>query len=86
MAKAKLPGLRKLDELKAALPPATARRGNSKGEGSGLMLMVPQETLKALRVRAAENGSTVRAVVLEALRKAGLPVPADELVDRRRKA
>ena len=44
------------------------------------------ETMRALRVRAAESGTTVRAVVLEVLRKGGIPVPSDELVDRRRKA
>lgn len=86
MAKAKLPGLQRLNNIKAGLPPATAGRGSSKGEGTGLMLMVPLETMRALRVRAAESGTTVRAVVLEVLRKGGIPVPSDELVDRRRKA
>jgi hypothetical protein len=33
-----------------------------------------------------EAGSTVRAIVLEALRKTGYAVPADELIDRRRRA
>lgn len=84
MAKTKLQGLRKLNELKASLPAATARR-TAKGEGKGLMLMVPAETLQALRVKAAEDGSTVRAIVLDALRAAGFPVPPAELVDRRRK-
>lgn len=57
----------------------------SKGSGTSLMLMVPPETLRALRVRAAETGTTVRALVLEALLKAGYEVPADELIDRRRR-
>jgi hypothetical protein len=49
------------------------------------MLMVPVETLRLLRMRAAETGTTVRALVLDALRKSGYPVPPDELVDRRRR-
>ena len=83
----KLQGLKKLDAMKAALPPATAAKPTTtkgKGSGTGLMLQVPTETLRALRLKAAEDGSTVRALVLEALRKGGYPVPADELVDRRR--
>jgi hypothetical protein len=84
MAKQKLQGLRKLAALKAGLPSGTARR-TDKGEGKGLMLMVPPETMQALRVKAAEDGSTVRAIVLESLRKSGFPVPPAELVDRRRK-
>jgi hypothetical protein len=49
------------------------------------MLMVPLETLKTLRMRAAESGTTVRALVLEALRKSGYSVPPDEIIDRRRR-
>jgi hypothetical protein len=56
-----------------------------KGAGAGLMIMVPIDTLKMLRMRAAETGSTVRALVLESLRKSGYSVPPDELVDRRRR-
>jgi hypothetical protein len=64
---------------------APLRSSASKGKGTGLMLMVPAETLKALRVRAAEDGTTVRALVLEALSATGYPVPADELIDRRKR-
>jgi len=65
---------------------AKPRRSDQKGAGTGLMIMVPQETLQALRVKAAQEGSTVRALVLEALRAAKFPVPAAEMKDRRRKA
>ena len=90
MAKRKLPDplLTKREgmnaEKKFGQLPATRAGRKSKGEGTGLMIMVPRETLKALRTQAAENGSTVRALVLLALSTAGYPVPADELVDRRR--
>jgi hypothetical protein len=83
MAKRK-PQISKRPELKA--PPVLRRAQQaSKGKGTGLMLMVPAETLKTLRVRAAEDGTTVRALVLEALSKAGYPVSADEVIDRRKR-
>jgi len=85
MAKAKFQGLQKLAALKASLPPATApKRSSGKGSGTGLMVMVPTETLVALKVKAGEDSTTVRALVLAALKKSGFPVPADELVDHRR--
>jgi hypothetical protein len=79
----KLKGLNTIDDLKAAPPHAT--RARRKGEGKGLMLMAPAETVKALRMRAAEEGTTVRALVLEALRNSGYSVPLDDIVDRRRR-
>jgi hypothetical protein len=64
--------------------PSHASSAN-KGEGTALMLMVPAETLKTLRVTAAERGTTVRVLVLEALKKAGYPVPTNQVIDRRRR-
>lgn len=75
-----------LVRIRSRLPPATVeqRRNTGKGEGKGLMLTVPEETRRALAVRAAENGTTMRVLVLEALKQAGYPVPDDELIDRRK--
>jgi hypothetical protein len=78
----------RLDATKAALSPATGSRTagtKGKGSGTGLMVQVPTDTLRALRMKAAADGSTVRALVLKALHAAGYPVPQDEVVDRRRK-
>lgn len=86
MAKTKLRSLKPakaLESLKRSLPRATSTRNSGKGEGIGLMVTVPPETQQALRVRAAQDGTTVRALVLEALRKDGYPVPPAEIVDRR---
>ena len=83
MARTKQKGAERPKTMKARLPPPAAKR-NGKGEGQGLMFMAPRETLRALKIRAAEQGTTTRALVLEALRKAGYPVPTDELTDRRR--
>lgn len=86
MSKTKLRGLPAIDRLRASLPPATVedRRSTGRGKGTALMLTVPEATRRALALQAAEQGTTMRALVLEALKKAGYPVPADELVDRRR--
>lgn len=84
MAKAKRHGRKRLDTPKAA-PSAAPPQRASKGAGTALMLMVPVETLKTLRTKAAEKSTTVRALVLEALRAAGYAVPVDQVTDRRRR-
>jgi hypothetical protein len=84
MAKTKRNGRTRLGPPKAALAPSPLQR-TRKGEGTALMLMVPVETLKTLRTKAAEKSTTVRALVLEALRTAGYAVPVDQVTDRRRR-
>jgi len=85
VSKTKLKGISPIDRLRSSLPPATVgRRNTGKGAGKGLMITVPEATRTALAVRAAEQGTTIRALVLDALKRAGYPVPADEITDRRR--
>lgn len=76
------------EALRASLPPAVVDRApasaSGRGNGTALQILVPPETLKALKLAAVEQDTTVRTVVLEALAKAGYPVPADEIRDRRR--
>lgn len=79
-----LPSLRlnrQVERLKAA---AVDAPGRGRGKGEQLTVLAPAETLKALKVAAAENGTTVRALVLAALAKAGWPVPQEEMRDRRK--
>ena len=87
MAKQKLKSLgaasAKVESIKSRYPAAVPTRNKEKGPGAQLMLMVPAETRSALRVRAGEQGTTVRALVLDALKRAGYPVSADEIADRR---
>jgi hypothetical protein len=80
----KLKGLKSASALKRTLPPATVGRNTGRGPGTGLTIVVPDQTRKALKVAAAEQGTTVRALVLEALAAAGYEVPEGELGDRRR--
>ena len=45
---------------------------------------VPASLAKALNVRAAEEGVTVRTLILQGLKSMGLPVPEAELRDKRK--
>ena len=66
--------------------PATAAKKNaSGGDGVRLSIVVPPKTLLSVKTQALREGSTVRAVILDLAHKAGHPVPAHELIDRRRK-
>jgi hypothetical protein len=51
-----------------------------------LTLSLPAEVVRQLRERMAREETTLRALVLEALRQAGYAVPAGEIRDRRRHA
>lgn len=53
------------------------------GGGTPLQLVLPAELVRALKVAAAKQGTTVRHLVLQALTGAGWEVPQDELGDRR---
>ncbi len=69
--------------LRDQLPPATAPRKRGGGGGTPLQLVLPAELVRALKVAAAEQGTTVRHLVLQALSAAGWDVPRAELGDRR---
>lgn len=71
--------------LKATSPAKRLAKSHGKGDGVGLMVMVPSETMKELRIKAASTETTVRALVLDAIDKAGYNVPAGDLIDRRRR-
>ena len=73
-----------LRRLNQSFPPATAARPHSRGDGKPLQIVVPAECLKALKRKAVEEETSVRALVLKALAKDGYPVDA-EFIDRRRK-
>jgi hypothetical protein len=49
-----------------------------------LTLALPAPVVRQLRARMAAEDTTVRALVLEALRRAGYAVPDEEIRDRRR--
>ena len=51
-----------------------------------LQIKISPELKKAVRRGALECDETVRTFILRALRSRGVPVPDDELVDRRKVA
>jgi hypothetical protein len=63
----------------------TSGRNTGKGEGEGFYLRMPEQTLSAIKIKAAKENTTARMLVLSALQSAGYPVPDFELIDRRRK-
>lgn len=50
-----------------------------------LQIEVPEQVRAALRVRAAQDGTTMRTCVLRALKEYGIEVDDAALVDRRTK-
>ena len=82
-----------LGDLMAAASPTTsepvARVGRAKKPAANvvqqqLVVQIPDVTVKALKLRAVEGNTSVRAVLLDALQGAGYPVPAGQAVDFRK--
>jgi hypothetical protein len=69
--------------LREQLPAATAPKKRGGGAGRPLQIVLPPEVVKQLKVNAAQSGTTVRHLVLQALRGAGYAVDQDQLGDRR---
>ena len=53
------------------------------GRGKGLQLYIPHDLYKSLKQAALDRDTTVRAVVLAALKKDGFDVKLEDLRDRR---
>lgn len=66
----------------ASISPASA--SDDGGRGKGLQLYIPQDLYKSLKQAALDRETTVRAVVLAALKKDGFNVKSEELKDRRK--
>ncbi len=62
------------------LPPTQVKIGD---RGKGLQLYIPQDLYKSLKQAALDRDTTVRAVVLAALKKDGFNVNSEDLKDRR---
>ena len=61
-------------------------RGGPEREEAQLSVVLPADIVRAVKIRAAENGETLRAVVLRALKADGFKVPDREITDRRTEA
>lgn len=54
------------------------------GAEQNLQITVPPVTKKSLKIRSAESGDPMRVIVLRALAEAGIQVPEEDLLDRRK--
>lgn len=79
----KLPALKRTAPT-TPLPPATATAPREAVTEASLMIEVPTQTMRDLRVQAAMRGVTIRSLVLQALKAAGVAVDDSALRDRRR--
>jgi hypothetical protein len=57
--------------------------GNDGGRGKGLQLYIPHDLYKSLKQAALDRDTTIRAVVLAALKNDGFNVKSEDLKDRR---
>jgi hypothetical protein len=75
--------MKKLGSIDTSKVPATQPK-TGKVIQQQLVVQLPAVTIKALKVAALERDSTVRAMLLKALQKAGYPVPSGQAVDLRK--
>ena len=79
---------KKLKGLKKDYPPAQASASQAKkpqgGENITVTTILPKSVIKQLRIKAAEEDTTIRVEILKALRSAGYNVDEAELIDRRK--
>jgi hypothetical protein len=61
-------------------PAGTVRQGNHK-----LTVSLPAQVVRQLKQRMVAEETTIRALLLEALHRAGYAVPAAEIRDRRKR-
>ena len=67
------------------LPNTNPNPSPDPGPDAAFQVMLPQDVVRQVRLRAAREGTTNRAVVLNALARDGIAVPAGAATDRRRK-
>jgi hypothetical protein len=71
-----------VERLRASLPSST--NATEKRSGAVLQVNVPVELMRELKIKAAQDDTTLRHIVLQALQAAGWGVDDEELKDRRR--
>lgn len=83
--------LRSMSDLMAesipATPPTKAKRATKAAKvvtQQQLVVQLPADTVRALKIAALEHSTSVRAMLLKALDAAGYPVPAGQDEDRRK--
>jgi hypothetical protein len=59
------------------------RPGPDREKDVQLSVVLPASIVRAVKIRAAEDGGTLREIVLRALKADGFKVPDREIADRR---
>lgn len=72
--------------MPAHSPKKTVARDSDVEEGKdvSLQVMVPAHVKREVSLRAAQEGTTQRTIILRALKAVGIMVKDDELCDRRK--
>ena len=91
MATKKLPGVSRsktseLAKIKAALPSTTGSRSHARGDGTPIQVVLPDDLARELRHQAIDEATSVRTLILRALKRAGYKVAEEDMADRRRRA
>ena len=76
---------KKLKELQKEFPPAIAEKKTQADNGNVTFTTVlPKSVIKQLRIKAAQEETTIRVEILKGLIEAGYEVDDSELVDKRK--
>nr|WP_281719905.1 hypothetical protein [Nitrosomonas nitrosa] len=59
------------------------RKNGAAAKEVPIQVMVPEDIRRQVALMSAENGESIRTVVLRGLKRIGIDVPDSELVDRR---
>ena len=78
---------KKLKELQKEFPPAIAEQEKKPKADNGnitFTTVLPKSVIKQLRIKAAQEETTIRVEILKGLIEAGYEVDDSELVDKRK--
>ena len=75
---------KKLKELKKEFPPAIAEKPKADNGNVTFTTVLPKSVIKQLRIKAAQEETTIRVEILKGLIEAGYEVDDSELVDKRK--
>jgi hypothetical protein len=70
---------------RSLFPPAEDKASGRPGRDRKLTVSLPLSVLRELKARTVAEDTTVRALLLDALKSAGYAVPEAEIRDRRRR-
>lgn len=79
-----LPKSAEVVTIKKAEKPKKEKAPTTPEPQKAIQAYVPASVARAINIRAAEEGVTVRTIILQGLKAVGVSVPEEELRDRRK--